>query len=154
MPKKWLTEPEAIEYLTQRNEGRLATCDETGQPYITPLNYLLFKGKIYIHCANKGKKLDNIACNQKVCFEVSQTDKLVLGASACKCSTRYTSVIVFGTAEVIVDVEEKAALLNALTAHLAEGRQYEPVSPQAAQSCTVVAITINGITGKRNVDPE
>jgi len=153
MPKKWLTESAAIEYLTRRNEGRLATCDENGQPYITPLNYMFFKGRIYIHCANKGKKLDNITCNQKVCFEVSQTDKLVLGATACQCSTRYTSVIVFGTAEIVADVAEKAALLHALTAQLGEGQHYGPISPQAAQSCTVVAITINAITGKRNVDP-
>jgi len=154
MPKKWLTEMEALEYLTRHNEGRLATCDADGQPYITPLNYLFYKGKIYIHCAHKGKKLDNIAYNSKVCFEVSQTDKLVFGATACKCSTRFTSVLAFGTATVIADVQDKAALLNAFTAHFAGGREFEPISLQAAQSCTVVAITIHEVTGKCNVDPE
>lgn len=154
MPKKWLTETEALEYLARRNEGRLATCNDTGQPYITPLNYLFFEGKIYIHCAHKGKKLDNIAYNPKVCFEVSQTDKLVLGTTACKCSTRYTSVIVSGMAVIIDNIEEKAALLNAITAHIAKDRNFEPVSLQEAKSCTVVAITINEITGKCNIDPE
>ncbi len=107
MPQKWFTDNEALDYLARQTDGRLATCDAEGQPYITPLNYVVHDGKVYIHCAHEGKKLTNIANNPKVCFEVSHTDKSIFGATACQCSTRYTSVLVFGVATVVENIQEK-----------------------------------------------
>lgn len=153
MPKKWLTEAEAMEYLAARLEGRLATVDPDGQPYITPLNYILYEGKIYFHCAVKGHKLDNIAAESRVCFEVSHTDKSVFAAQTCKCSTRYTSVLVFGKARVIEAAKEKVRILNTVSDRFAAGRPYEPVTANGVNGCAVVEITIEKISGKRNIDP-
>ena len=153
MPQKWFMDNEALDYLARQKDGRLATCDAEGQPYITPLNYVVHDGKIYIHCAHEGKKLTNIANNPKVCFEVSHTDKSIFGATACQCSTRYTSVLVFGVATVVENVQEKVAVLNALARCFASGQSFEAINSQAAGSCTVVAIRIDSISGKRNVDP-
>ena len=46
MPIRWMTEAAAREFLGAQTEGRLATSDSAGQPYITPLNYLFRDGKI------------------------------------------------------------------------------------------------------------
>ena len=46
MPICWMSEQDAREFLRMGREGRLATCDVAGQPYITPLNYLYREGKI------------------------------------------------------------------------------------------------------------
>lgn len=154
MPAKWLTESEAFQYLAARTEGRLATSDADGQPYIVPLNYIFYRGNIYFHCATKGRKLDNITVNDRVCFEVSQTDKTVFSEKPCGCATRYTSVVVFGKARVVTDDEEKVAALNALADRFAAGRPYTPVDAAMAKSCAVVAVSITAISGKRNVDPE
>jgi len=54
MPIRWMSEPEARAFLAEQTEGRLATCDHAGQPYITPLNYLYHEGKIYFHCKLTG----------------------------------------------------------------------------------------------------
>jgi hypothetical protein len=146
---------DACEFLAQQAEGRLATCDAGGQPYITPLNYVYRAGKIYFHCKQDGRKLDNIAVNCRVCFEVSHTEKAVFsGDPPCTCATRYFSVLAFGTARVIADAAEKAAVLNLLVAKFAAGKPYQPVDEQAAAQCAVVEIVIDEITGKRNVDPE
>lgn len=153
MPKKWLSEDEAVAYLAARTEGRLATCDAAGQPYITPLNYVYHRGRIYFHCAPKGHKLDNIAANDRVCFEVSQTDKSFLAAKACNCSTRYTSVVVFGRARLVTDAAEKLEALNALTGRIAAGRPFEAATAAHIGGVAVVAIDADKITGKRNVDP-
>jgi nitroimidazol reductase NimA-like FMN-containing flavoprotein (pyridoxamine 5'-phosphate oxidase superfamily) len=154
MPKKWLSESEAFAYLAGRTEGRLATCDAAGQPYITPLNYVFHRGNIYLHCAPKGHKLDNIAANSRVCFEVSQADKLVFTDKACNCSTRYTSVIVFGKARIVDDAAEKVDALNTLTARFAAGRPFAAADASMVNGCTVVAVSVDKITGKRNVDPD
>jgi uncharacterized protein len=155
MPIRWMSPSEACEFLAERTEGRLATCDAAGHPYITPLNYVYRAGKIYFHCKQEGRKLDNIAGNSRICFEVSHTEKFTFsGDPPCKCATRYISVLAFGTARVIVDATEKAALLNLLVAKFASGKPYQPVDEQRAAQCAVVEITIDEISGKRNIDPE
>jgi nitroimidazol reductase NimA-like FMN-containing flavoprotein (pyridoxamine 5'-phosphate oxidase superfamily) len=154
MPAKWLTESEAFGYLAARTEGHMATVDASGQPYIIPLNYIFFRGSIYFHCASRGgHKLDNIAADSRVCFEVSQTDKSVFAEKACNCATRYTSVVVFGKARIVDSAEEKLAVMTALTDKFAAGRPYQPLDVAAVGSCTVVAVSVDKITGKRNVDP-
>jgi hypothetical protein len=155
MPIRWMSESDAREFLAGKAEGRLATCDATGQPYITPLNYFYRDGKIYFHSKLTGRKLDNITENNRVCFEVSETVKLtVTNDRPCACSTRYASVLAFGAARVIDDDAEKAALLNLLVERYAAGEPFQPVEQSHAADCAVVEIRIDEISGKRNVDPE
>jgi uncharacterized protein len=155
MPTRWMSEKDAYLFLAQQTEGRLATCDKTGQPYITPLNYLYRDGKLYFHCKLTGRKLDNLAGNNRVCFEVSETKKiLVSNDRPCACSTRYSSVLAFGAAQVISDPAEKTALLNLLVGRYAGGKAFQPVEEQHSATCAVVEIRIDEISGKMNVDPE
>jgi len=155
MPIRWMSEEEAHRFLAARTEGRLATCDAAGQPYITPLNYLYREGKLYFHSKLTGRKLDNLAGNSRVCFEVSETGKIAVSdGRPCACATRYASVLAFGAARVVTDNAEKAALLNLLVEKYAAGKPYQEVEEQHAAGCTVVEIRIEEISGKRNVDPE
>jgi len=155
MPIRWMTESDAREFLATQAEGRLATCDASGQPYITPLNYLYREGKLYFHSKLTGRKLNNIAENGRVCFEVSTVEKLtVTNDRPCACSTRYTSVLAFGVARVLSDDAEKTALLNLLVERYAAGNPFQPVEESHAAECAVVEIRIDEISGKRNVDPE
>ena len=155
MPIRWMSEEDAREFLRMGREGRLATCDKAGQPYITPLNYLYHAGKIYFHSKLSGRKLDNIAENSRVCFEVSAVTKLTVSTDrACGCATRYTSVLAFGKARVLIDGTEKAALLNLLVERYAEGKSFQHVEEEDAADCAVVEIEVEQISGKRNVDPE
>jgi len=155
MPVRWMSEEEAREFLRAGAVGRLATCDAAGQPYISPLNYLVHQGKIYFHSKPDGRKLRNIAENSRVCFEVSAVEKIVVSSDrACGCSTRYSSVLAFGVARVLTDNREKAALLNLLTEKYAAGKVFQLVSEENAAGCAVVEIAVEQISGKRNVDPE
>jgi uncharacterized protein len=156
VPQKILSQDEAMAFLAQETVGHMATHDPTGYPYITPLNYVYYQGKIYFHCALEGRKFDNLAADNRVCFEVSRIDKKVFSPIACKCSTRYTSVLVFGTARLVEDPARKLELLQGLTETYASGQTFSPIeadSPKVAR-CHVVEITIDSIHGKRNVDRE
>ena len=103
----------------------------------------------------EGRKLDNIAVNSRVCFEVSATAKLtVTNERPCNCSTRYTSVLVFGVARAVSDEAEKTAVLNLLVERYAAGKPFEPVEEKHAANCRVVEIAVEQISGKTNVDPE
>ena len=125
--------------------GVLSTTDENNQPYGIPLSYAVMDDEIFIHCANEGHKLDNIMSNRKVSFcVVGQTELL-----PDKFSTRYESVIVFGTAS-IVNGDEKRAPLIALLAkyspdHMESGRKYIDT---LINKTVVIKVSIGHITGK------
>jgi hypothetical protein len=155
MPIRWMTEEDAYRFLAERTEGRLATCDSAGQPYITPLNYLYREGSIYFHSKLSGRKLDNLAANIRVCFEVSEVANIsVANDRPCACATRYSSVLAFGAARVISDDAKKTTLLNLLVERYAAGKTFQPVEEQHSAGCAVVEIRIDEISGKMNVDPE
>jgi len=155
MPTRWMDDKDAFDFLAARPEGRLATCDKAGQPFITPVNHLVHDGKIYFHSKLTGRKLNNIAENNRVCFEVSEVVKLTVSHDRpCGCSTRYTSVLAFGSARVLPDGADKTALLNLLVAKHADGMPFAPVEESHAVECAVVEISIDEISGKKNIDSE
>jgi hypothetical protein len=155
MPVRWMSEKDATEFLVAQTVGRLASCSAAGEPYITPLNYLYRDGKLYFHSKLSGRKLDNIAENNRVCFETSAVEKITVSyGRPCACSTRYTSVLAFGAARLISDDAEKTILLNLLVEKYAGGKTFEPVEQIHAADCAVVEIRVDKISGKMNVDPE
>jgi hypothetical protein len=155
MPIQWMSEEDAYRFLAGKAEGRLATADRAGQPYITPVNYVVHDGRVYFHSKLTGRKLDNLAENEQVCFEVSDAIKITNSdAGPCSCATRYSSVLAFGTARILSDETEKARVLNLLVEKYAGGKAFAPVDERQAAGCAVVEIRIKEISGKRNVDPE
>ncbi|QJW47480.1 pyridoxamine 5'-phosphate oxidase family protein [bacterium BFN5] len=153
LPQVWMTEAAAVEFLNTNVVGRLATCDEQGQPYVIAVNYVYHQGKLYFHCKNSGHKLNNLAVNNKVCFEVSQIDELVIAEQACKSSTRYTSVVAFGEASILEDPQAKADILNALMSSHLQHQDYHQITAPMVEGCSVIEITITKLTGKQNVNP-
>ncbi len=105
-----LSEAEALQLLRDAEWGVLATVDEAGWPYAVPVNHAVVGGDLIIHCATVGHKLANLAFNPRVSYcAVTQAETLPL-----ELSTRYSSVIVFGRAELLTDDGEKRAALRAL----------------------------------------
>ncbi len=111
--------------------GRMATIGVDGYPYITPLNYVYLEGAVYFHCARTGEKLDNIAHDSRVCFEVdiplAYLDLDYYGdiPEACLVHQFYHCVIIRGKAEIVSDIDEKIRALNGLVAsHESPGREF------------------------------
>lgn len=153
MPSRAMTRKEAMQFLASKTEGRLATVDAIGQPYITPLNHVFYEGRVYFHSRLTGRKIENLAANRRVCYETSELDAShFLGEKPCACSTRYRSVLVFGTAALVEDAERKVAVLNALMERFSEGRPFRRIEVKHAATCAVVEILPDEITGKINFD--
>jgi len=153
MPKEWITDREQMgSLLREALVGCLATVGSDGSPYITPLHFVYHQGKIYFHCAFKGRKMDNIKANPRVCFGVHELIKIVQGQRACDFGTRYRSVLVFGRARSLPDGDEKVAVLTALAEKYTGGQAVEPPTLKRAKGTEVIEITIEEMTGKRNVD--
>jgi len=57
MPKQKITDISEMEsILAEGVAGAFATINEDGSPYVVTVNYVYYNGKIYFHCALKGKK--------------------------------------------------------------------------------------------------
>lgn len=139
-----LPEDEARQILMQGEYGILSTIGEDGFPYGIPLSYAYDGEKIYFHCAaNEGHKLENLNFSNKVCFTVVGRTQVLPG----KFSTKYESVIVFGT---VSPVEDKLAALEKLCEKYSpdfeeQGKKYAKASEMKTG---VYELQIIELTGK------
>ena len=137
---------DTIAVLKSADYGTLSTVNTDGSAYGVPLSYAYVNGVIYFHCAAEGHKLDNIKQNPEVCFcAVSTAEPL-----AEKFSMRYASATVFGTAEIVIDDNEKRAALVSLIekyspGHIPAGMDY---IDRDFHKPLVVKITIQKKSGK------
>ncbi len=154
-----VTEPEKItEILTRCSVGRLATIGIDGYPYITPVNYVYWRGSVYFHCAHEGEKIDNILREPKVCFEVDiplayldmEFDRT---RPACQVHQFYHSVIIRGRAEIVEDLQEKVGALNALMATHEKRQGFLGITEQteAVALCSVVAVRVESLSAKSDL---
>ena len=127
--------------------GTLSTISENGYPYIVPLSYVYYDKCIYFHCAKEGHKLENIKLNNKVSFCVV-TDTEVLPS---KFSTKYKSVIAFGTASEVTDNLKENILIQLIDKYskdfLDKGKKY---IEKARENTKIIKIDIQHMTGKAN----
>ncbi|MBM6861264.1 pyridoxamine 5'-phosphate oxidase family protein [Clostridium saudiense] len=134
-----------VDILNTAEYGILATVDAHGIPYATPLSYVYFDNAIYVHSAPYGHKLDNIANNSKVSFCVVTDTEIVPE----KFTTKYKSVIVFGTASWVIGTIKNAALMEFIKKYspqyLEKGKDYVE---KAKSATTVIKIEIEHLTGK------
>jgi nitroimidazol reductase NimA-like FMN-containing flavoprotein (pyridoxamine 5'-phosphate oxidase superfamily) len=154
-----ITDPkEMTRILASTNIGRMATVDAEGYPYITPLNFVFHEGCLYFHCAPKGEKLDNLARDPRVCFEVSvPLAYLEVGfnpeRNPCRTHQLYHSVIIRGVARILPDGELKTAVLNALLAKHEGNRDFPAVTSDSPdnRACCVVEIKPEKMTAKSDL---
>lgn len=142
-----LPEDEIQHILNTADYGVLSTVSEDGTPYGIPLNYAYKENKIYFHCAAAGHKLDNIKENPQISFCITSDVEVVSN----KFTTKYKSVILFGTAKE-ADDEDKLDILKLLiekysSAHIESGMKY---IKEGAKHTSIYEIEISHITGKGN----
>lgn len=139
---------EMEEVLGRARVMRLGLTD--GQwPYVVPVNFGYEPGSLWFHSSPAGFKMDLMAANPRVCFEVEDEWSLVTGDKACDWSTRFRSVIGFGTAEVVLDPAMKTHGLDVIMrGHGFAGELSYP--PELLDRAAVVRIRIASMTGKKH----
>ena len=131
--------------------GRLGTC-ANGVPYITPMNFTYDKesSRIYLHCANEGRKIENIRANQKVCFEVEEVTNVLVKQLTCASSVAYRSVILFGNITILTDPQAKNEALQKLANKYAPQNPKVPFTEAMLNKTNVLEIEIKEMTAKRS----
>jgi nitroimidazol reductase NimA-like FMN-containing flavoprotein (pyridoxamine 5'-phosphate oxidase superfamily) len=128
--------------------GRLGTSKEN-IPYVVPVSFVYYNGKIIFHGARKGMKMDNIRSNPQVCFEVD-TSEIIISDNPCNYSFKYNSVIANGRAKILEDPREKLRELRRLTDKYAPGKGKRIEEEHVNENLSVVKITIHKMKGKKS----
>ena len=140
-----ITSSEAMELLAQAKHGVLSMIDADGGPYAVPVNHAVVDGCIIIHCAVRGRKLDNLRKDVRVCYTVYNAVEI----DAEELTTRYTSATAFGRAELVEDSATKHRLLAEMTERLAPGATFV-CSDETVANTGVIRIKVDNVTGKAN----
>lgn len=137
------------ELLEWSEYGHISTICGNGYPYTVAVHYVYVDNRIYIHGLPKGQKIDNIENCSKVCFTVDEMTSLMLEDidSPCKADTEYESVVIFGDASIVSDLDVKNRILNEFV------RKYIPdddlpIPPNMLAGTAVIEIQIKKMTGK------
>ncbi len=147
---KEITNPVEIEdLLSNAVVGRLGTCLDS-IPYITPVNFVYDKGKIFLHSAPDGRKITNIMSNPKVCFEIDEAKSIIPRQPPCASTAEYKSVIIFGEIKFVTDITEKVYALNKLIEKYARQSSKISLTSEAARRTNVLEIGVKEISAKQS----
>lgn len=121
-----------------------------GAPVVIPTIHWRQNDMLYVHGSAASRMLRNLRDGVEACVTVTLVDGLVLARSSFHHSMNYRSVMVFGTAHVITDDEEKRIALDALVEHVVRGRSAEVRQPNAIEmkQTMVLAMPIEEASAK------
>jgi uncharacterized protein len=135
--------------LTRESVGHMGLA-AAGEVYVVPINYTYSSGRVLFHCSLEGRKLDMIRANPQVCFEVSVQHSPPIEHLGETCHHPFESVICWGEARIVEDLEERAAILQEFQARYATpDNPRTSVKPERVPGCGVVEIRIHRMTGRQ-----
>jgi hypothetical protein len=118
------------------------------QPYVVPLNYGYVDGRVLFHCALVGRKLNILRTNPQVCFTVaSQVGPVERHPSDDPCHGNFDSIICFGEARIVEELEERRQMLDRFNHCLLP--EAEGITIEDAAKCYAVEILVSEITCRR-----
>ena len=126
-----------------------------GEPYVVPTTYARVDDRLYLHGALASHMLRTLSEGVSVCVTVTLLDGLVLARSAFHHSMNYRSVMIFGTARVITDREERRRAFDALLDHMVPGRHTatRPPDEQEDKATLLLALPITEASAKLRTGP-
>ena len=146
--KQQLTDDEVIAILEQGEVGVLAVLGDEGYPYTVPINYVYADGRILMHSAKSGHKIEAIrGCDKASFCVIAQADVV-----AQDYSTNFRSVVAFGRVRIVEDDAERQSALRLL------GDKYNPGQDAALEAeiakagayAAVIELAVEHATGKQS----
>lgn len=148
--RQQLSDDESVGILKKATSGTLALLGDNGYPYAVPISYVYAEGKLYLHSALSGHKVDAIRNCDKASFCVIEQDNI----HPKEFTTYFRSVIAFGRIHIVEDDVEKLS-----AARLLSGR-YNPGDDEGFQKelekgfarMLAIRFDIEHLTGKEAIE--
>jgi nitroimidazol reductase NimA-like FMN-containing flavoprotein (pyridoxamine 5'-phosphate oxidase superfamily) len=121
-----------------------------GQPFVTPTAYWREGRTLYWHGAAASRMLAAVGDGAPVCVTVSFLDGFVVGRSGITHSLNYRSVMAFGRARLVTDLDCKRAAMDAFIDRLYAGRpvKLRPTTDEELARIALVAMEIEDASAK------
>jgi len=146
--EKEITDESAIEAIINASLVCRLALSDGDQPYIVPLSFGYQDRTLYFHSALEGKKIDILKKNNRICFEFDVNTEIIEAEKACKWGMKYQSVIGFGKAVLVENIQEKQKALNIIMNHYSDRNFQFP--DKAIEKIAVIKIKIESMTGKHS----
>ena len=126
-----------------------------GKPFVVPTGYWREDDTVYVHGSSASRTLRSLKGGIEVCIAVTHVDGLVLARSGFHHSINYRSVMIFGTAELIEDADEKLAALKAFMDRVTPGRwdEVRPPDAQEFKATMVLRVPLVEVSAKVRTGP-
>ena len=120
-------------------------------PVVIPTIHARIDETLYLHGSPATRMLRTLAKGIDLCVTVTLVDGLVLARSAFHHSMNYRSVVVFGRAVPVKDLDEKARVLDRFTAHVAGAERQAMLRPHTEKELrgtSVLALPLAEVSAK------
>jgi nitroimidazol reductase NimA-like FMN-containing flavoprotein (pyridoxamine 5'-phosphate oxidase superfamily) len=139
--------------LRKYDVGHLALYDGAF-PYVVPVNHTYDEGRLIIHCALTGRKVDIIRRHPAACYGVYAPADGVISVDDAQggirsCQKNYESVICQGYARLAEDLEERRKLLGLF----ARDYRHAELKHAEEETCNCIVIDILEMTGRYAYHP-
>jgi len=145
---KQISMEECIELLKKEPRGVLSVLGDGDYPYGMPMNHWYNEedGKIYFHCGKSGHRLDALRKCNKVSFCTYDSGYREEGDWAL----HVKSVIVFGTMEIIDDMDTIADIARKLSYKFTQDEEYIRTEIEKyAKATLLLQLTPEHVCGKQ-----
>ena len=146
--EKEILDREEIESIIKKADVCRLGLSDKNIPYIVPLNFGYKENCLYFHTAKAGKKIDMIKTNNRVCFEMDIDHEVVRAENPCDWNMKYRSVIGYGRAFLLEDIDEKRRALDIIVEHYS-GRLNE-YDEKLVNRLAIIKIQVKSMTGKKS----
>jgi nitroimidazol reductase NimA-like FMN-containing flavoprotein (pyridoxamine 5'-phosphate oxidase superfamily) len=121
-----------------------------GRPWVIPTIHARVDDHLVMHGAVANHMLRSLEGGVEACVTCTLIDGLVLARSHFHHSMNYRSVMVFGHAAPVTDLDEKRRAMHALVEHVLPGRAADSRPPTDAElrKTLVLALPINEASAK------
>jgi nitroimidazol reductase NimA-like FMN-containing flavoprotein (pyridoxamine 5'-phosphate oxidase superfamily) len=126
-----------------------------GSAMVIPTLHAREGATLYVHGSPSNAVMKAIVEHGEACVSITHYDGLRLARSGFESSIAYRSVVLFGTATLVVDVEEKSRILNLFVDAVLPGRAAEvrTMTPSEVRLTMVVAVAIDEASAKISSGP-
>jgi len=145
---KQISMEECTELLKKETRGVLSVLGDGDYPYGMPMNHWYNEedGKIYFHCGKSGHRLDALRKSNKVSFCTYDSGYREEGDWAL----HVKSVIVFGTMEIIDDMDTIADIARKLSYKFTQDEEYIRTEIEKyAKATLLLQLTPEHVCGKQ-----
>jgi len=112
-----------------------------GVPMVLPTAYGRDGDTLYVH-GSSANGVYGAADGQQVCVTVTHLDGLVCARSVFTHSVNYRSAVVFGTATMVLDEDERWQALRIITDHLIPGRWAAARQPTRKEMAATAVLSV------------